>query len=93
MSHTSIFLVAYDIAEASRLRRVYRFLLGYRVGGQKSVLEIIATPADLLHIENTLSTLIDPSEDRLHIVALDPRMRTRCIGRAQTFDSNHFAIV
>ena len=40
-----------------------------------------------------LDQLMDCAEDRLHIVALDPRMRTRCFGVAQAFVPGHFSIV
>lgn len=72
---------------------MYRYLLGYRVGGQKSVLEVMATPTELRCIREALEDMIDPDEDRLHIIALDPRMDTQCLGIAESFNQNHFSIV
>ena len=92
MSKTSLYLVAYDVCNPKRLRQVWRFLQGYKVAGQKSVFEIMASAADLQHILSTLEKLIDPTEDRLHILLLDPRMKPRCLGRAQTFAQHHFVI-
>ena len=93
MGSHRIFLVAYDVSEPKRWRRVYRFLLGYRVGGQKSVLEVMATPGEVRAIHDALVEMIDADEDRLHIVALDPRMETRCLGIADSFKDNHFSIL
>ena len=89
----TLYLVAYDVCEPHRLQRVYRYLMGYKVGGQKSVFEIWVTPAELRHIRADLDGLMDASEDRLHILALDPRSKPRCLGRACTFRQNYFTIV
>ena len=88
-----LYLVAYDVRDPRRLRRVCRYLTGFKVGGQKSVYECWVTPAELRAIRNELETLMHADEDRLHIVALDPRMRTRCYGVARSFAPGHFSIV
>lgn len=89
----SLYLVAYDVCEPRRLQRVRRYLTGYKVGGQKSVFEVWATPAELRHIRSDLERLMEAGEDRLHILALDPRMKPRCLGQARSFNRSHFAIV
>jgi CRISPR-associated protein Cas2 len=89
----TLYLVAYDVCEPHRLQRVCRYLTGYKVGGQKSVFEIWATPAELASIRRDLAELMEPAEDRLHVFALDPRMKPRCLGQARHFDQQHFAIV
>ena len=89
----TLYLVAYDVCEPSRLQRVCRYLTGYKVGGQKSVCEVWVTPAELKHIRSDLDVLMEPGEDRLHILSLDPRMKPRCLGRARSFEQNYFAIV
>lgn len=81
-SNRTLYLVCYDIAQPRRLYRVHKFLLGYRVGGQKSFYECWLTPAELRHVHETLESLIDPVEDRVHFFALDPRMRPDCLGLA-----------
>jgi CRISPR/Cas system-associated endoribonuclease Cas2 len=35
----TLYLVCYDVCEPKRLRRVHRYLMGYKVGGQKSFFE------------------------------------------------------
>jgi len=92
-AHRDLYLIAYDVCEPKRLQRVCRYLTGYKVGGQKSVFEVWVTPGELRRIRADLEKLMDADEDRLHILALDPRMKPRCIGLAQSFAQQHFAIV
>ena len=84
MSYRNSYLVCYDVHCPRRLRRVRRFLEGYRVGGQKSFFECWLTPPELSEVRATLAELIDPESDRVHIFRLDPRMAVRCIGKAVT---------
>jgi CRISPR-associated protein Cas2 len=90
-----LYLVAYDVCEPHRLQRVCRYLTGYKVGGQKSVFEVWVTPAELQLIRRDLAELMQAGEDRLHILALDPRMHVRCMGRADSFDPHqgYFSIL
>ena len=39
-----------------------------------------------------MDQLIDPTADRLQIIALDPRMKPRCIGQAQSFQPGPFCV-
>lgn len=89
----NLILVAYDICEPKRLQRVCRFLTGYKVAGQKSVFELWVTPAELAHIRAELQAMIDPREDRVHFLGLDPRMRPTLLGCAKHFSQNFFAII
>ena len=89
----TLYLVAYDVCDPRRLYRVSRYLTGYKVGGQKSVLEIWATEAEQHEIRDQLERLMLPDEDRLHILALDSRMMVRCKGRAHSFERTFFSIV
>lgn len=91
--HRTLYLVAYDVCDSRRLHRVCRYLTGFKVGGQKSVFEVWATPAELAHIRSDLDDLMEPAEDRLHILALDPRMKPRCLGRATHWTQTFFAII
>ena len=40
-----------------------------------------------------LENLLNPHEDRLHIIALDPRQQRHCLGQAQTFNTPFFSVV
>lgn len=88
----TLYLVAYDISHPRRLSRVCRYFKSYRVAGQKSVPEIWVTPAELAHIQHELRQMIDPGQDRLQLIALDPRMKPRCIGLAHSFHQSHFCV-
>ena len=89
----TLFLVCYDISCAKRLYRVHKFLLGYKVGGQKSFFECWLTPAELREVRRTLDELIDPNEDRAHIFQLDPRMKNEGLGLATQPRTTVFMII
>ncbi|HLA34218.1 MAG TPA: CRISPR-associated endonuclease Cas2 [Rhodocyclaceae bacterium] len=89
----TLYLVAYDVCDPRRLHRVCKFLQGYRVGGQKSVFECWVTPGELKELRQGVEARMKPGQDRLHILALDPRMKPKCYGLAHTFSQNHFLIV
>jgi len=89
----SLYLVCYDICCPKRLRAVYRYLLGFRVGGQKSFFECWLTPADLRAVRRTLAELIVPEEDRVHIFQLDPRLACQGLGLAREAETSPVLIV
>lgn len=55
--------------------------------------EIWVTDAELRRIRFDLEELIDTSEDRLHLFALDPRTKPRLFGVAETFADPYFVII
>lgn len=92
MSRT-LYLVAYDVCgDPRRLARVGRYFRSYRVAGQKSVPEIWVTPAELQRIRDDMQRLLNATADRLQLIALDPRMRRRCLGQAITFHTPYFCV-
>lgn len=80
----TLYLVAYDISDPKRLARVHRYVLGWKVGGQKSFYECWLTKAELALVMEQLGELIDPLEDRIHVFQLDARMPPKCFGVATT---------
>ena len=88
----TLYLVAYDVSEPRRLARVGRYFHSYRVAGQKSVPEIWVTPAELQRIRADMGRLLNAEADRLQLIALDPRMRRRCLGQAHTFSTAYFCV-
>ncbi|MDP2824005.1 MAG: CRISPR-associated endonuclease Cas2 [Sulfuritalea sp.] len=78
----TLYLVCYDVSCPKRLYRVHRYLLGFKVGGQKSFFECWFTPAELREARRELAALIDANEDRVHIFQLDPRMKMEGLGIA-----------
>ena len=77
-----LYLVCYDVADPRRLRRVHRFLLGYKAGGQKSFFECWLTPAELRHLQDDLTRLLDAVTDRAHLFQLDPAQAVVYLRRA-----------
>ncbi|WP_291992255.1 CRISPR-associated endonuclease Cas2 [Candidatus Accumulibacter sp. ACC003] len=89
----TLFLVCYDVCEAKRRRQVQRYLMAYKIGGQKSFFECWLTAADLRDVRRTLADLLDLRADRAHIFQLDPRMRRDLLGRATQPPTDLFLIV
>ena len=81
-THRTLYLVCYDVSCPKRLYRVHKYLLGFKVGGQKSFFECWFTPAELRKAQKELTALIEPAEDRVHIFQLDPRMAMEGLGIA-----------
>jgi len=80
MSNRTLYIIAYDITKAKRLTKVRHFLKGYSTGGQKSVFECFLTDGELAAVEISISQLINPQKDRIHIFTLDGRSRTHTLG-------------
>ncbi|MBI3467752.1 MAG: CRISPR-associated endonuclease Cas2 [Planctomycetes bacterium] len=66
-----LYLVAYDIADPGRLRRVARFLERRSVRCQKSVYLFEGTAQQLASLLDQAATFLDPHEDCLQAWRLD----------------------
>lgn len=87
------YLVAYDIANPTRLKKVHMVLKNFSTGGQKSVYECFLTSAELEVMFKYLFKIISLSEDRLHIFSMDGRSTTHTLGIAvQPRDPKFFYI-
>jgi CRISPR-associated protein Cas2 len=77
-----LFLIAYDIAHARRRRIARRLVKGNSIGGQKSLYECWMTQGELQTAMASLRRMIDPVEDRIVVIQLDPRasVHTRGVG-------------
>lgn len=73
-------IVAYDIADPGRLRRVHVAVKAYATGGQKSVHECFLGEAEYRGLRAALLERINPAEDSVLILRLDPRMGVRTLG-------------
>lgn len=82
MSKRTLYIAAYDISDADRLRDALYVLKGYASGGQKSVFECFLTEPEKNSLVEAVKSVIDVSEDRFFLVRLDPRMRVRVMGIA-----------
>ena len=77
-----LFIIAYDIASAKRRRRALKAVKANAIGGQKSLYECWLTAGELQQAMATLRQLIDPAEDRVVFVRLDPRAAIHTLGVA-----------
>ena len=89
----TLYLVCYDIANPRRLQHVHKFLLGYKVGGQKSFFECWLTVGELNTVRRGLAERMNTEDDRAHIFQLDPRQAIDCLGTAKAVGEDTFMIL
>lgn len=79
----TLFLVLYDISCPRRLARALHAVREHATGGQKSVHECFLDAAELRALRRALHAIVDPGEDNLLFIRLDPRMPPRTLGIAR----------
>ena len=62
-----LLLIAYDIANQKRLRKVARLMQNYGVRVQRSVFECSLSPQRAARLIEKVKPLLKPREDRIHI--------------------------
>jgi CRISPR-associated protein Cas2 len=82
MAHRALHLACYDVACPDRLRAALEVSRRFATGGQKSVHECWLTDNEKGRLRDLLCGVIDPAEDRVLIVALDPRRKAIPLGAA-----------
>ncbi|SFF47428.1 CRISPR-associated protein Cas2 [Fontimonas thermophila] len=90
MISRQLFLVAYDVRDPERLHRVLQCVGAYSLGGQKSVHECPLSQAERKALIADSTVLLDPAEDRMLLMHLDPRARVFTLGRAQPPQTGQF---
>ncbi|PWQ99335.1 CRISPR-associated endonuclease Cas2 [Leucothrix arctica] len=72
MSKTKVtpYLIAYDIADPRRLKRVHRILKNNAIAMQKSVFITVMNRADCLGLVDELEAVINPKEDDIRFYPL-----------------------
>jgi CRISPR-associated protein Cas2 len=80
MAKRDLFLVAYDIASAQRLRRVLHTVKTFSTGGQKSVHECFLSKGERLALRSELDRIIDHQDDRVMFLRLGETTRSRSLG-------------
>jgi CRISPR-associated protein Cas2 len=83
MSDRDLYIAAYDISSARRLRAALKLVKGHATGGQKSAYECFLTPAEQRDLVSELRAVIEPREDRVILIRLDPRSRVHTLGIAE----------
>ena len=66
------YLVCYDIADAKRLRRMYKKMHGFGDSVQFSVFKCDLSPAELALMRGAIHDIINQRDDRVMIVRLGP---------------------
>ncbi len=93
MPDRDLYLAAYDVADARRLRASLDLVKGYATGGQKSVHEVFLTPGEKSALLHDIALILDEDEDRFLLVRLDPRATAFALGIArQPVDPLHFYV-
>ncbi len=68
-----LYIVAYDIANKKRLRKVHKIVKKYATGGQKSAFECFLTPDERGKLIKSCRAVINDSEDRLALLPIEMR--------------------
>ncbi|TDQ44381.1 CRISPR-associated endonuclease Cas2 [Tepidicella xavieri] len=93
MAQRGLYLVCYDVSSNRQRVKVQRYLAQYRVSGQKSVCECLMTPGEVIDCLAQLRAMIDLQTDRVHMLALDPRMPREGWGKGRPWDGGPLMVV
>lgn len=78
----SLYLAAYDVRSAKRLRHALQVARSFASGGQKSAHECWLEGREKGQLLNELTRVILPDTDRVALIPLDPRRSVITLGRA-----------
>ena len=81
-AHRKLYVAAYDIRCAKRLRRALAILKGYASGRQKSVFEVFVDPEEKSALLQQIAEVIDLQEDRFFLLQLSRRRHIHTLGIA-----------
>ncbi|MEZ6018520.1 MAG: CRISPR-associated endonuclease Cas2 [Planctomycetota bacterium] len=92
------YVVTYDICEASRLRRVYRIMLGYGEHLQYSVFRCELSDREVIELRERLDMVIHHLEDQVLFVDIGPadgkaRRAFQAVGRAYDHEEKRVIVV
>lgn len=93
MVQRSLYIAAYDICDAKRLRRALAVLKDYATGGQKSVFECFLTDAEKAELLNRVQREIERREDKFLLLRLDPRGEIRVHGKGIRPENPRYFVV
>jgi CRISPR-associated protein Cas2 len=93
MSHRSLYLAAYDVAGAGRLRAALELVKGYSTGGQKSVHECFLSEAERARLLRAVVQTLSEADDSFLLLRLDPRSSVQTLGKGIVpMDSPYFYV-
>ena len=82
MTRRALYVVAYDVAKPSRLRKVHRTVKRFATGGQKSVFECFLTSSEREDLLTEARAIIDEDKDRLMLFRVEERAQPVLLGTA-----------
>ena len=66
-----MYLIAYDVSDNKRRRKVQKLVYSYAFGGQKSAVECLISRSEAENIASKISRMINLSKDRCHIIKVE----------------------
>lgn len=75
-----LYIVAYDISNPGRLRRVYKTMRGFGDHVQYSVFRCVLSDRQLVRLKARLERIIAPSEDQVLFIPLGPASKRKAWG-------------
>ena len=78
----NLYIVAYDIADPKRLRKVHQVVKQYATGGQKSAFECFLSNGERVELIKQGCSLIDPKVDRFALIPVNQQGETIVTGIA-----------
>jgi len=82
MPNRYLYIVAYDIADPKRLRKVHKVVKRHATGGQKSAFECFLSGTERKQLISSCRSIINESEDRLALIPVEMRARPMLCGIA-----------
>ncbi|WP_071059077.1 CRISPR-associated endonuclease Cas2 [Pelistega sp. MC2] len=87
-----IYIFAYDIADTKRRRQARNLLVGYSIGGQKSLFECLLRDSELKDLCHDLRTLLC-DEDTVHYIRVHTDKTTHLLGVAKPMQQDRFCLI
>ncbi len=84
MSHTTLYLVAYDISSDKRRTKVHKTLCGFGQWTQYSIFECFLTEKELITLRHRLYNILNEAEDNVRIY----RICRACQAKTETIGSS-----
>lgn len=68
----NVFLICYDVADAKRSRRTYKWMCGYGMPVQYSVFRCELSPVERRQFQESLQEIMNWEHDRVTVIDLGP---------------------
>jgi len=87
MSRNKTFLIAYDVADSKRLRKVFRIVSDYAIPVQFSVFEASLSTREFQALMEELSAVVDAQFDSIRCYKLSPGALCMALGQVRGGDA------